>query len=135
MADSNNKGQLESSPASVRQLSPDVCLTCLGAGEISSERGPARCPDCEGTGQVGDHYLRTEKQLREVEGRSERLSGDVAQDVSWLIDELRLTRQALIQVLSAAQESQEGDDLLARIRFLANAALGVYKVRAVESED
>jgi len=86
------------------------------------------CPDCDGTGKVGDVYLRTEHHLREVEARASRLSGETAADVSWLVTELRRTREALLKVLTAAQDASESDDLNARIRFEANEALQIYRI-------
>ena len=112
----------------INQITQETCLTCLGAGEVSSERGIAGCPDCDGTGKVGDVYLRTEHQLREVEMRASRLSGEAAADVTWLVGELRRARSALMKVLTAAQDGNEGDDLNKRIRFEANEALKIYRV-------
>ena len=109
-------------------ISQETCLTCLGAGEISSERGIARCPDCDGTGKVGDIYLRTEHQIREIEMRASRLTGEAAQDLAWLVGELRRSRRALMNVLTAAQDAQASDELNARIRFVANEALKIYQV-------
>ncbi len=112
----------------MEQITQETCLTCLGAGETSSERGPARCPDCDGTGKVGDVYLRTEHQLREIEMRASRLSGEAAADVAWLVGQLRASRAALLKVLTAAQDGSENDDLNKRIRFEANEALKIYRV-------
>lgn len=112
----------------VNQITQETCLTCLGAGEVSSERGIAGCPDCDGTGKVGDVYLRTEHQLREVEFRATRLSGEAAADVVWLVGELRRSRQALLKVLTAAQDGNDSDDLNVRIRFEANEALKIYRI-------
>jgi hypothetical protein len=113
---------------SVNQITQETCLTCLGGGEVSSERGISGCPDCDGTGKVGDVYLRTEHQLREIEARSARLSGEAAADVIWLVGELRRSRQALLKALTAAQDGNDGDDLIARIRFEANEALKIYRI-------
>lgn len=112
----------------MNEITQETCLTCLGGGEVSSERGMTACPDCDGTGQVGDVYLRTEHQVREIEARANRLTGEAAADLSWLVSELRRTRQALLKVLTAAQDAHEGDDLSTRIRFEANDVLRIYRV-------
>ncbi len=108
-------------------ITQETCLTCLGSGEVSSERGLAGCPDCDGTGKVGDVYRRAEQQVREIEVRASRLTGEAAADVGWLIGELRRSRSALLKVLTAAQEV-EGDELIKRIRFVANESLQIYRV-------
>jgi hypothetical protein len=108
------------------QIEEGTCLTCLGTGEVSSERGLARCDDCDGTGKIGTVFLRNEQRMRQIEARTARLSGEAAQDLKWLIGELRRSRESLLSIMTVAQEGEEGDDLLKRIRFSANEALGVY---------
>lgn len=112
----------------MNEITTETCLTCLGGGEVSSERGVSTCPDCDGTGKVGDVYVRTEHHLREVEARVARMSGEAAAEVGWLVVELRRTRQAMLKVLTAAQDAGESNDLIARIRFEANEALKIYRV-------
>lgn len=114
----------------MNQLKRDTCLTCLGAGEVSSERGLSGCPDCNGTGKMGDIYLINEQRIRELEKRALALTGESAQDMRWLITELRACRSALLKVMTAAQDGAEGsEDLFRRIQFEANEVLRVYAAR------
>ncbi len=104
-----------------------TCLSCLGSGVISSERGPSRCPDCDGTGKIGSVFRRNEQRLRKIEEAVLRATGEAALDSKWLVDELRRSRDALLKVLTAAQDGDASDALLAQIRFEANEVLGVYE--------
>lgn len=104
-----------------------TCLSCLGSGEISSERGPTGCPDCDGTGKIGSIFRTNEQRLRQIEATVSRTSGEAAVDINWLVVELRRSRDALLKILTAAQDGDESDSLLAQIRFEANEALGVYE--------
>lgn len=110
----------------MKQLEEGTCLTCLGGGEVSSERGLESCPDCDGTGKIGDIFRRNEHRLREIEKKVARQEGQAATDSRWMISELRRCRDALLKVMTAAQDGSQGDDLLRRIQFEANDALGVY---------
>ena len=113
----------------MNELEKDTCLTCLGAGEVSSERGVARCPDCDGSGKIGDIYLTNENRLRAIEERANQMTGQAAEDVNWLVTELRGSRAALLKVMTAAQEGSAENELLRRIQFEANVSLGVYAAR------
>jgi len=103
-----------------------TCLTCLGTGETSSERGLATCVDCDGGGKIGSVFLRNEQRMRQIEVHVKRLSGEAQLDTQWLVAQLRKTRDALVKVMTAAQDGAPEDDLLKRIRFEANEALGMY---------
>lgn len=110
----------------------DTCLSCLGAGELSSERGLVRCPDCDGAGKIGALHHRNEQRIRKIEERSHRLTGESAEDTRWLISELRRVRVALFEAMTVAQEmaKKDGSDpesLLYRIQFEANEVLRVYE--------
>ena len=119
----------------MKELEQGTCLTCLGGGEVSSERGPTKCPDCDGTGKIGDIFSRTEHRLREVEKKVARQDGEAASDVRWLITELRICRDSLLKVMTAAQDGSGNDELLRRIQFEANEALGVYAAHQREDAD
>lgn len=113
------------------EIEPDTCLTCLGSGEISNERGLSRCPDCDGQGKLRSLFTRNEQRLRQIEQRNTRLSGEAAQDAQWLVGELRRYRVVLFEAMTAAQElgEKEGSEeqrLLHRIQFEANEVLGIY---------
>lgn len=71
-------------------------------------------------------FLRNEQRVRHIEARSGRLSGEAAQDLKWLVGELRRSREALLSIMTVAQEGEDNDELLKRIRFSANEALGMY---------
>jgi hypothetical protein len=113
------------------ELSRETCLSCLGSGEVSSERGLARCPDCDGEGKIRALHSRNEQRIRKIEARTQRLSGEAAEDTQWLIGELRRLRVALFDAMAVAQEmaNKDGSDaeaLLHRIQFEANEVLGIY---------
>lgn len=108
------------------QFEEGTCLTCLGTGETSSERGLATCPDCDGSGRIGSIFMRNEQRMRQIEGHVKRLSGEAQLDTQWLVAQLRRTRDALVKVMTAAQDGPSEDELLKRIRFEANEALGMY---------
>jgi hypothetical protein len=108
------------------EIEEGVCLTCLGTGEVSSERGLARCADCDGSGKIGSVFVRNEQRVREIERRAQKLSGEAQQDTEWMVGELRRTRGALVKVMTAAQDGPEDNELLKRILFEANEALGMY---------
>lgn len=108
------------------EIEQGTCLSCLGSGELSSERGLSRCPDCDGSGKIGSIFRRNEQRMRQIEARIERLQGEAKLDVQWLVGELRRSRDALLKVMTAAQDGDGGDDLLRRVQFEANEALGMY---------
>ena len=103
-----------------------TCLSCLGTGETSSERGLARCPDCAGSGKIGSIFVRNEQRMPQIEERAHRLTGEAQLDTQWLVGELRRSRSALVKILTAAQDGPDDDELLKRILFEANEAVGMY---------
>lgn len=115
------------------EIEEGTCLSCLGTGEVSSERGLARCADCDGSGKIGSVFIRNEQRVREIERRSQKLSGEAQQDTQWLVGELRRTRAALVKAMTAAQDGPEDNELLKRILFEANEALGMYARSAQDS--
>ena len=116
----------------MNELERGTCLSCLGSGEVSSERGLARCPDCDGLGKIGSEFKRSEQRLREIEGRAHTLQGESASDVKWLIGDLRRYREVLVRVMTAAQDGASADagdeavELLRRIQFEVNEVLEIY---------
>ena len=101
------------------------CWTCYGEGVTASEQGPRSCPDCGGVGRLPSPPVLTESRLRELE-RSYGEQGQMAQDVGWLIAEVRKAQHALTQILAASQDAEPGDAMASRIKFLANDVLGMY---------
>lgn len=108
------------------EIEEGTCLSCLGSGEVSSEHGLARCPDCDGSGKIGSVFVRNEQRVREIERRCQKLTGEAKQDAEWLVSELRRTRAALVKVMTAAQDGPQDNELLKRILFEAIEALGMY---------
>lgn len=106
---------------------PDVCLTCYGRGETASEHGPTVCPDCFGDGKPPARGTRLEWRLRELERAYRDASGETAADVLWLVHELRGAREALVRVLARCDDADDSDVVAREVKFLANAALGLYE--------
>jgi hypothetical protein len=105
------------------------CGNCYGEGQVSTDAGPVACPDCGGAGVLPSSNVLVEWRAVEIE----RLHGggpdQIAQDVRWLVFELRRARSALTKVLALSTEL--GDDAPAQqLRFIANEALGLYPVAA-----
>ena len=70
-----------------------------------------------------------EWRAREIELAHGTGQDQIAQDVRWLLFELRRGRAALTQLLALAEEL--GDDAPAQqFRFIANEALGLYPIAA-----
>jgi hypothetical protein len=109
------------------ELPKNACLTCLGSGEVSSERGPAVCPDCDGTGRVGALYRRGELRLRSIERKLERMDGELHADIAWLVDETRRYREHLLRIVAHAQDTPNDDPIIRSIRAEGIDALGLYE--------
>jgi hypothetical protein len=99
------------------------CITCYGTGEVVTEQGGISCPDCYGEGRTGEANV--EWRLRALEGRYND-GGEIAQDVQWLLHELRRSRESLVRILTLCQEGDESDGLLRDVKYEANKALGFY---------
>lgn len=104
-----------------------TCMTCGGQGSVVNEYGPAPCPDCAGLGQLPSACVLRERRLRELE-RIHQGASEVAADVQFLVQEVRAAQHVLLQIMAAAMERPEGDELGAKIRFLANGFLELYPV-------
>jgi hypothetical protein len=109
----------------------DKCWTCYGEGVTSSEQGPEDCPDCGGLGRLPSALVRTEWRLRELERVYGPKGGETAQDMSWLIAEVRRSHQALMQILAASQDADDSDASAVKIKFIANDVLGMYPAKPV----
>ncbi len=103
------------------------CDSCGGSGEIPTDFGPADCPDCGGAGYLPPRGTLVEWRLRDLERSLSNSTLPAAADVKWLVDELRLARDALTEVLSLAHDVDDPDGISTRIRFAANRALGLYE--------
>ena len=112
----------------------EKCVTCYGEGMVGGDNGPERCDDCLGLGLLPSHTVLTERRLRTLERTYEPRQGELARDVHWLVSEVRRSHHALVKILAASQEADEGDTHSAQIRFLANEVLGVYTTEPAEPD-
>ena len=103
------------------------CDSCSGSGEVPTDFGPADCPDCGGAGYLPPRSALVEWRLRDIERALSSGIVLVKGDVKWLVDELRLARDALTDVLSLAHDVEDTEGIATRIRFTANRALGLYE--------
>jgi hypothetical protein len=108
----------------------EACGTCYGEGSIASESGPLVCADCAGQGVLPSGLVRTEWRLRELESIYAAMRGEQAQDIGWLIGEVRRAHHVLLQILAISQDGDTDDVGLTRIKFLANDVLSVYPATA-----
>ena len=106
----------------------EKCGSCLGQGEVSGIAGLENCPDCGGLGQLPSALTLTERRLRELESAYARQGGQVEHDICWLVDQVRRSRHALVQILAAGHDAEPQDALASQVHFLANGVLGVYPV-------
>jgi len=103
------------------------CDSCGSSGEVPTDFGPADCPDCGGAGYLPPRSTLVEWRLRDVELALSSAALPAASDVKWLVDEIRLARDALTEVLALAHDVADPDGIATRIRFTANRALGLYE--------
>jgi hypothetical protein len=103
------------------------CLTCNGAGEVGSESGPQPCPDCFGAGEALDRSTKVEWRLRRIEGTCHEWGRDAESAARWLAHELRIHRQALLQILTRCQDTDTADSTAQDVKYLANEALKLYE--------
>jgi hypothetical protein len=115
--------------------SSEPCNSCYGQGVTATEHGPLTCSDCAGVGSLPSNMVRTEWRLRELEriysaadsGISSVDTGAAAQDLRWLVSEVRRARGALLQILAVTDDTDlVADPTLTRIKFLANEVLSIY---------
>jgi hypothetical protein len=105
-------------------MSTTRCNSCLGSGEIGTEAGPVDCPDCGGSGSLPHPSVLVEWRIRDIERARTAESGAAANDIRWLIAELRRVRTALTELVSLAEDA--GDSETARrMRMTAGKALGL----------
>jgi hypothetical protein len=103
------------------------CQSCLGTGEVGTEVGPVDCPDCGGAGALPHPAVMVEWRVRDIERRYEARNESMAQDMRWLIAELRRARTALTDLASLAEDAGESE-IGSRMLFIANRALELYPV-------
>lgn len=111
------------------QVETRTCDSCGGTGEMGSEFGTSDCADCGGSGTLPTRNVLIDWRSRDIEralGSGVRVTDA---DIRWLLAELRTARKALNETLALAHDLPEAEPLGAKIRFLANRALGVHLSR------
>jgi hypothetical protein len=109
------------------------CGNCYGEGQVPTDDGPVPCPECGGAGVLPTKGVLVEWRAGEIERRHGNGDDQNAQDVRWLVFELRRARSALTKLLALAEEmGDEAPDDASRgqMRFIANEALGLYPIAA-----
>ena len=106
------------------------CETCRGTGEAATEYGIADCPDCGGSGDLPSRNVRVGWLAADIERSLARGRPVDTEHVRWLLDELRLARAALTEVIALAHDTRDEDNISRKIRFTANRALGLYDVKS-----
>ncbi|MCB9658178.1 MAG: hypothetical protein R3B40_29900 [Polyangiales bacterium] len=121
---------MSTSPAPTPQTA-NHCQTCFGTGEVGGQHGVTTCSDCLGLGELPSSMVLVERRLRDLEARYTAQGGQGLVDVRWLIDEVRRSRHALVQILAAGADSDTSTDamraLTRRMCFLANDVLDYYQ--------
>jgi hypothetical protein len=103
------------------------CHSCLGTGEVGTESGPVDCPDCGGAGVLPHPLVAVEWRIRDIERTHAAARDAGANDLRWLIAELRRARTALTEIATLAADA--GDSEIARrLRFTTNRALELYAI-------
>jgi hypothetical protein len=100
------------------------CNSCSGSGEIGTEAGPVDCPDCGGSGSLPHPNVLVEWRMRDIERSRAAERGAAANDIRWLIAELRRARTALTALVSLAEEAWDSETAR-RMRTTAARALGL----------
>jgi hypothetical protein len=103
------------------------CGNCYGEGQVPTDDGPVACPDCGGAGVLPTDNVLVEWRAAAIERLQGAGQDQIAQDVRWLVFELRRARLALTQMLALADELGE-EPCAQQLRFTANQALGLYPV-------
>ena len=73
---------------------------------------------------IGDDLAGTLRFYREL--FEQFRDGTVASEILWLLTELRKARGALTQIVALAHDVNDSDSIAQRIRYVVNAALGLY---------
>jgi hypothetical protein len=114
------------------------CQTCFGTGEVGGQHGVVTCSDCIGLGELPSSIVLVERRLRDIERRYGAQGGKTSVDVQWLVDEVRRSRHALVQILAAGTDAPSGTDehraLSRKMCFLANDVLDFYQPEAPQSD-
>jgi hypothetical protein len=113
-------------------MSPTLCMSCNGSGELPTDYGPRDCPDCGGSGTLPSRAVLTDWRCRDLEKRLHDELTLPRQDALWLLAELQRARTALHAVIGLAHDIQDDAQVAFRIRMEASRAIGLYEVEAAE---
>ena len=104
------------------------CETCYGTGEVGGQHGVTTCTDCGGLGSLPSPMVLVERRLRDLESLYVERGGQVGADIQWLVDEVRRSRHALVQILAAGadDEGEDENSIAFKTRFIANDVLNFY---------
>jgi hypothetical protein len=96
---------------------------------VESGSGASRArvvPDCGGVGKQVDGNTLTEWRLRDIESGHVGSEHGCESDVRWLAFEVRRAREALLRIVSRAQDESDDNTLARDIRLTAIEALALY---------
>ncbi len=108
------------------------CNSCLGTGEVGTEVGVVDCPDCGGSGVLPHPNVLVEWRARDIEKARGSGSDPAAQDIRWLIAELRRARTALTEIASLAEDMGHSEGAQ-RILVTAGQALELFSLAPAEA--
>ncbi len=111
------------------------CESCLGTGETPTDYGVVDCPDCGGSGVLPTRNVLVEWRVRDIERGLTHGRAVAAEDLRWLMAELRNARTALTEIIALAHDANDPDSIALKIRFAANRALGMYEVSRASRPD
>lgn len=100
----------------------------MGTGEAPTDYGVVDCPDCGGAGVLPTRGVLVEWRARDIERALNADRAVSAEDVRWLVAELRAARTSLTEIIALAHDANDPDSIAVKIRFAANRALGIYEV-------
>lgn len=104
-----------------------ACLTCYGSGEIVADGAPQTCPDCFGEGKALSRGTKVEWRLRALENAHRQAPAEATADVLWLVNELRVAREALVRIFARCADATDESDVMREVKHRANEALGLYE--------
>jgi hypothetical protein len=109
------------------------CEGCLGSGDWPTDYGVIDCPECGGSGSLPSRNVLVDWRSRDIERAVDAGRNASAEDINWLLAELRSARAALTEIIALAHDAEDPDGIAMRIRFAANRALGLYETRAAKA--
>jgi len=104
-----------------------TCGNCYGEGHVPTDDGLVTCPECGGAGVLPAEDVIVEWRAGEIERLSGGGTDQAAQDIRWLLFQLRRARTALTKVLALSQEAPD-EPSVQEIRLIASETLGLYSI-------